>query len=117
MEELSLPDGTDIEANLREIWGDEMMDEYNLNSFRIACTESEVYLGLKQKCNTPEEYNKEFAIVAKNRTYIRLVELAMSTESVRMALNVPFSKLASKANLVDIIHSPENYLNMTYSKE
>ena len=48
MGELSLPEGTDIDANLRKIWGDEMMDEYNLNSFKIACTESEVYLGLKQ---------------------------------------------------------------------
>tara|TARA_Y100000310_G_C20660846_1_gene804683 strand:+ start:173 stop:526 length:354 start_codon:yes stop_codon:yes gene_type:complete len=117
MEELSLPEGTDIDSNLRKIWGDEMMDEYNLNSFKIACVESDTYLGLKQKCKTKREYDKELAIVAKNRTYIRLVELAMSTESVRAALNIPFSELSERANLVDIIHSPENYLNRNYSKK
>lgn len=86
------------ERELKEIWGDEFINQYKSWIFEYATKEAS-FLQLRESCNSDLHYKASFSSLCRLRTQEFLIQLMDTTKSLSEITNISYSELRKKFRL------------------
>ena len=106
-----------VESILREVWGNNLIDEFNQYSFEFAARESK-FIQLRDCCMSDLEYKVAFSRLCRFRREARLRELFDSTNQIKDILKVDYSKISKYVTLqIDYEYMEEAIKTRYFSKK